>query len=294
MLDLDPYGGTDPLGMFPCFLKRTADVMAPHLSALFRWLVHLGSFPVCWRQANVTLIQKGPPSSFVANYRPISLTSVRSKVFERLVSVRLGRFMECSGVVPATQCAYRKALGSCDALLYLSQTLQSVLESGQEDRILLINFSAAFDRVNHQDNLRAQFLTGSVFECDIAHHRSVAVFCMLYKTRCNLMDPLNGALPGPYEPVRVTGGALVAHRYTYVPPRCRTSQYRWAFVLLSVSILSNLADRVFDGAGLAGFNSRANAFFWHKLLYPYYTLLLFSHLFSFSIYVGIVRLGSSD
>ena len=28
-LDLDPYGGTDPLGMFPIFLKRTADVMAP-------------------------------------------------------------------------------------------------------------------------------------------------------------------------------------------------------------------------------------------------------------------------
>ena len=27
--DLDPYGGTDPLGMFPLFLKRTADVMTP-------------------------------------------------------------------------------------------------------------------------------------------------------------------------------------------------------------------------------------------------------------------------
>ena len=29
LLDLDPYGGTDTLGMFPLFLKRTADVMAP-------------------------------------------------------------------------------------------------------------------------------------------------------------------------------------------------------------------------------------------------------------------------
>ena len=28
LLNLDPYGGTDPLGMFPLFLKRTADVMA--------------------------------------------------------------------------------------------------------------------------------------------------------------------------------------------------------------------------------------------------------------------------
>ena len=31
LLDLDPYGGSDPLGMFPLFLKRTADVMAPVL-----------------------------------------------------------------------------------------------------------------------------------------------------------------------------------------------------------------------------------------------------------------------
>ena len=71
------------------FLKRT-DVLAPRLSVVFRRLVRLGSFPACWRQANVTPIPKGPPSSSVANYRPISITSVLPKVFERLVSVRLG------------------------------------------------------------------------------------------------------------------------------------------------------------------------------------------------------------
>ena len=71
LLDLDPYGGTDPLGMFPLFLKRTANVMAPSLRVVFRRLVLLGSFPSCWRQANVTTIPKRPPSSSVANYRPI-------------------------------------------------------------------------------------------------------------------------------------------------------------------------------------------------------------------------------
>ena len=48
LLDLDPYGGSDPLGMFPLFLKRTADVLAPRLSVVLRRLVHLGSFPACW------------------------------------------------------------------------------------------------------------------------------------------------------------------------------------------------------------------------------------------------------
>ena len=58
LLDLDPYGGTDPLGVFPLFLKRTANVMAPRFSVVFRRLVRLGNFPSCWRQANVTQFQK--------------------------------------------------------------------------------------------------------------------------------------------------------------------------------------------------------------------------------------------
>ena len=101
------------------------------------------------KQVNVTPIPKGAQSSFVVNYRPISITSVLSKVFERLASVRLGRFIECSGVLPTTQFAYRKGLGACDAFLCVSHTLQSALESGQEARIVKIDFSAAFDRVNH-------------------------------------------------------------------------------------------------------------------------------------------------
>ena len=105
------------------FLKRTADVLAPRLIVVLLRLVRLGSFPACWTQANVTLIPKGLPSSSVANYRPISITSVLSKVSERLVSVRLRRFMERSDVLPTTQFAYRKGLGTCDALMSVSHTL---------------------------------------------------------------------------------------------------------------------------------------------------------------------------
>ena len=56
------------------------------------------------------------------------------------------------------------------------------------------------------------FLTGGVFECDLAHRRSVAALYMLCKIRCNPMHPLYGALPTPYVQVRVTRGAVIAHR----------------------------------------------------------------------------------
>ena len=128
LLDLDSYGGTDPLGMFPLFLKRTAEVLANGLAVVFRRLLCFGSFIVCWRVDNVTPIPNCPPSSSASNYRPICLTPILSKVFERLVSVRLGRFMEFRGVLPTTQFAYRKSLGTCDALLCVAHTLHSDVE----------------------------------------------------------------------------------------------------------------------------------------------------------------------
>ena len=57
-------------------------------------------------------------------------------VFEHLLSIHLGRFMERNGVLSTAQFAYRKGLGTCDALLCVSHTLQSALESGQKARIV--------------------------------------------------------------------------------------------------------------------------------------------------------------
>ena len=58
--------------------------------------------------------------------------------------------MECRGVLTTTQFAYKKGLGTCDALLCVAHTLQNALEMGQEARLVKIDFSATFDRVNHQ------------------------------------------------------------------------------------------------------------------------------------------------
>ena len=112
----------------------------------------------------------------------------------------------------------------------------------------------------------ARFLSGGVFECDISHRRSVAVLFMLYKIRCNPVHPLNSALPGPYVPARVTRGALVAHRYTYAPPRCRTLPYSRTFIPFSVfSILGVPLERSclprIQWCGTGGFQEQGHCFF---------------------------------
>ena len=97
----------------------------------------------------MTPIPKGPLSALVCIYRPISITPVLSKVFEGLISLRFGRFLERSGVLSSHQYSNRNSLGTCDALLDIFCAGQMELDRGGEIAPVQIDFSAAFDRVNH-------------------------------------------------------------------------------------------------------------------------------------------------
>ena len=129
----------------------------------------------------------------------------------------------------------------------------------------------------------AWFLTGGVFECDIAYRRSVAVLCVLYKTRCNPMHPLNGALPIPYVPVRLHA---VHWLYIGIPMRRLAAESRSTAGLLFPSQCPSetiFPDPVFDGVGLAGSKSGPMFFYWPMLHYPYCSLLLFFPFSSFCL-----------
>ena len=121
----------------------------------------------------------------------------------------------------------------------------------------------------------ARFLTGGVFECDIAHRRLIAVLCLLYKIRCNPMHPLNDALPGPYVPVWLHAVPLL---HIGILMRCLAAEPRSTAGLLfptqcpSGTILLTAYSMVWD---CRVSRARPMFFYWPKLLYPYYGLLLF-------------------
>ena len=114
----------------------------------------------------------------------------------------------------------------------------------------------------------ARFLTGGVFECDIAHRRLV---CSIMYTVCNPMHPLYGAPP---VPVRFTRGALVAHRST----RLLASEPHSTAGLLFPLLLS--LDRFFRPSirwcGTGGFQVQGQSFFICLSCSLLFSLLLFS------------------
>ena len=150
LLDLDNHGGMDPNGIFPLFLKKNAQLLAPKISTILRKLIRAGSFPSFWRSGNIAPLPKGvSASSDPSDYRPITITPVLSKIFEKLLYKRLSKYVENNKMLPNLQFGFRKGRGTCDALLTISSYLQSALDCGHEARIVGLDFSAAFDRVNH-------------------------------------------------------------------------------------------------------------------------------------------------
>ena len=132
-----------------CSFGRLLLILLRNWVVFFRRLLRCGEFPLEWRIADVTPIPKGPLSALVCNYRPISITPVLSKVFERLIALRFGFFLERSGVLSTHQYSYRKGLGTCDALLDIVCAGQLELDRGGELALVQIDFSAAFNRVNY-------------------------------------------------------------------------------------------------------------------------------------------------
>ena len=113
LLELDPYGGAGPDGIFPLFFIKTANYLAPKISTVLRKLVRIGGFSMCWRVGNITSLPKsGSANSCPSDYLPITITHVLSKLFERLLAKRLNNFAEKKNLFPNLQFGFRKGLGT--------------------------------------------------------------------------------------------------------------------------------------------------------------------------------------
>ena len=93
--------------------------------------------------------QKGSFSSDVGDYyRHISITPLLPNVFEKILVGKLRNLLKVNSLLPPSQFSYRGDRGICDALLTMTLQLQVALKRGMEGRLVQLDFSAAFERVN--------------------------------------------------------------------------------------------------------------------------------------------------
>ncbi len=132
--------------MSPACLKSCADQLAPIFTQIFNRSLELCEVPSCFKCSTIIPVPKKPKITGLNDYRPVALTSVVMKSFERLVLAYLKA--STGPLLDPLQFAYRANRSVDDAVnMGLHFILRHLDRPGTYVRILFVDFSSAFNTI---------------------------------------------------------------------------------------------------------------------------------------------------
>ena len=138
------------IDVIPAFIyKLMADFISPIVSDLINFSVESGAFPDVLKIARVVPLFKNGSRNILGNYRPISVLSFLSKVFEKSMHRRLSNYFDKFDLMVSNQFGFREGLSTTDAILKFVNEVNCCLESREFMVAVMIDLSKAFDTINH-------------------------------------------------------------------------------------------------------------------------------------------------
>lgn len=130
-------------------LALCCPTLLPILSHLFNFCLTSNVFPCTWKTARVIPIPKNNRPTSFTDLRPISILPVLSKILERLVERQLRDHISSFHLLPGTQSGFRPGFSCASALANITDDIISATDLGQVTVLVLLDFSKAFDTINH-------------------------------------------------------------------------------------------------------------------------------------------------
>ena len=130
-------------------LKDAANVIIEHLTFLINAFLTEGKFPNHLKQAYVVPIFKKGDYEEPNNYRPISITSALSKIFENILRDQIVSHLNRNNILSASQFGFRSSYSSSDALLIATENIRSRINENKNVAAAFIDLSKAFDSISH-------------------------------------------------------------------------------------------------------------------------------------------------
>ena len=110
------------------------EILSPYISQplaiIFNASVTLGIFPDKLKHAKVIPIHKKGSPTNPSNCRPISLPSVFSKIFEKLMHRRLYKFLDSVDAFYPLQFGFRERHSANHALISMTETIRNTIDNG--------------------------------------------------------------------------------------------------------------------------------------------------------------------
>ena len=138
-----------PDGITAILLKRTISALAIPLCIMWQESLRTGRIPEKLKVGKITPIFKGGDKPDPKNYRPVALTSHLVKIFEKIVVKRLGQFLEGAELLNENQHGFRSGRSCLSQLLLHHQDILENLTEGLDVDVVYLDFSKAFDKVDH-------------------------------------------------------------------------------------------------------------------------------------------------
>ena len=136
------------------FIKIAKILIAKFLCKIFNSCLELGIFPDDLKIAEVIpVFKKGDPAE-ATNYRPISILSQFSKIFEKLLFIRIINYLEKYDLLSKDQYGFRKNSSTVHAITNIHNGLMTNIDKGLYNCCLFLDLSEAFDTVDHLILLR--------------------------------------------------------------------------------------------------------------------------------------------
>ena len=132
--------------------------MVQILIYLFNKSLEQGIFPNPLKFSKVIPIHKGGSLFEMANYRPISLLPIFSKILEKLMYNRVIDFINKHEILYKNQFGFQKNMSTEYAINSLLYNIVQCLNQGKTGFCILLDFAKAFDTVNHDILLKKRIL----------------------------------------------------------------------------------------------------------------------------------------
>lgn len=146
-LDCAKAVGPDCLPNF--MLKSSSHAVSMYLKVIFEKSLKQSSLPTDWKMASVAPIHKSGPRNAVNNYRPISLTSVCSKILEHILYTAIVKHIDSNSLFNSNQHGFRQGLSCVTQLVEFTHVLAAALDDKFSVDCIFLDFQKAFDTVSH-------------------------------------------------------------------------------------------------------------------------------------------------